>query len=66
MQKIRHEMTPAEEADAYYFNAIGHMNRAERRTTRGRLVVAEARVKALEIELAAMRRQASREEGDGE
>ena len=59
MKEIWHKLTPAEEADNYMLHAIGHMNRAERRTMKGRLAVAEARAKALEIELAAMRREAA-------
>lgn len=63
MKSPEWKMTPAEEASKYYFDAIGHMNRKERRTIKGRLAVSEARAKALEIEIAAMRREAAIGEG---
>ncbi len=46
--------------DAYYevFNAeVGHMNRAARRTTKGRLLVAEAQVKALAAQVEFLKEQ---------
>ncbi|MFZ3193706.1 MAG: hypothetical protein WA154_10955 [Moraxellaceae bacterium] len=62
MEKFKYKPTPAEEASDYYFGVIGRLNRSERRTIKGRLIVAEAKAKALEIELAAMRRQAAKGE----
>lgn len=63
MKSPEWKTTPAEEASQYYFDAISHMNRKERRTIKGRLAVAEAKAKALEIEIAAMRREAAIKEG---
>ena len=57
MKMPEEKMTPAQEANDYYFNVVGQMTRAERRTAKGRAIVAEAKVKALELEIALMKQE---------
>lgn len=55
MMPLRPDRTVAEKADAAfhfsYQEAVGHMNRADRRTAYGRQKVAEAEAKALQAKI---------------